>query len=89
MYETTIKVEGMMCSMCEAHINDAVRAATATKKVSSSRKKGETVILTEKEPDLDAIKSAIAATGYTVGEASVKPYSKGGLFKGGLFSKRG
>lgn len=84
MYETTIKVEGMMCSMCEAHINDTVRAAVATKKVSSSRKKGETVILTENEPDLDAIKSAIAATGYTVGEASVKTYSKGGLF-----SKRG
>lgn len=84
MYETTIKVEGMMCSMCEAHINDAVRAAAASKKVSSSRKKGETVILTENEPDIDAIKSAIAATGYPVGEASVKAYSKGGLF-----SKRG
>lgn len=84
MYETTIKVEGMMCSMCEAHINDAVRAAVATKKVSSSRKKGETIVLTEAEPDVDAIKSAIADMGYTVGEASVKPY-----VKGRLFSKRG
>ena len=27
MIRTTIKVSGMACSMCEAHINDAVRGA--------------------------------------------------------------
>ncbi len=25
MFKTTMKVEGMMCGMCEAHVNDAVR----------------------------------------------------------------
>ena len=27
MIRTTVKVDGMMCGMCEAHINDAVRRA--------------------------------------------------------------
>ncbi len=24
MYQTTVGVDGMMCGMCEAHVNDAV-----------------------------------------------------------------
>ena len=44
MFETKIKVGGMMCSMCEAHINDAVRAACSVKKVTSSHSKGETAV---------------------------------------------
>ena len=27
MIQTTVKVSGMACSMCEAHINDAIRGA--------------------------------------------------------------
>ena len=27
MYQTTVGVDGMMCGMCEAHVNDAVRKA--------------------------------------------------------------
>ncbi len=80
MFETKIKVGGMMCGMCEAHINDAVRAACPVKKVTSSHSKGETVILTETEPDTAAIKAAIEATGYDVGEITTKPYEKKGLF---------
>ena len=49
MIQTTVKVSGMACSMCEAHINDAIRAAFSVEKVSSSHTKGETVILS-KEP---------------------------------------
>lgn len=80
MFETKIKVDGMMCGMCEAHINDAVRAACQVKKVTSSHSKGETVIISETEPDTASIKAAIEATGYTVGEISTKPYEKKGLF---------
>ena len=45
MIQTTVKVEGMMCGMCEAHVNDAVRKAIKEKKVTSSHTKGETVIV--------------------------------------------
>lgn len=80
MFETKLKVDGMMCGMCESHINDAVRSAVNVKKVSSSHTKGETVIITEQEPDTAAIKAAIDATGYEVKNISVQPYEKKGLF---------
>ncbi len=31
--QTTVKVSGMACSMCEAHINDAIRAAFSVKDI--------------------------------------------------------
>ena len=37
MWKYTIEVTGMMCSMCESHVNDAVRKAFPVKKVTSSR----------------------------------------------------
>ena len=66
MVKITVDVDGMMCGMCEAHVNDAVRKAFSVKKVSSSCKKGKTEILSE-EPLAEAeLKSAIEATGYQV-----------------------
>ena len=50
MIQTTVKVSGMACSMCEAHINDAVRGAFPVEKVTSSHSKGETVILSQEPP---------------------------------------
>ena len=49
MYQITLGIDGMMCGMCESHINDAVRNAFPVKKVSSSHGKGQTVILSETE----------------------------------------
>ncbi len=66
--------------MCEAHINDAVRKAFPVKKVTSSRSKKETTVLTETELDEDALRAAISATGYEVGEIRKEPWAKKGLF---------
>ncbi len=27
MVKTTLKIDGMMCGMCESHVNDAIRNA--------------------------------------------------------------
>ena len=80
MIQYTIAVEGMACSMCETHINDAVRKAFPVKKVTSSRSKKETTVLTETELDEDALRAAISATGYEVGEIRKEPWAKKGLF---------
>lgn len=80
MTETTVKVGGMVCGMCEAHVNDAVRKAFAVKKVTSSHTKGETVILSEQPLDEQTLRAAIAETGYDVLSVSAKPYEKHGLF---------
>ena len=55
MNKITVKIDGMMCGMCESHVNDAIRRAFPVKKVTSSHAKGETVILTEKPIDEAAL----------------------------------
>ena len=86
MTETILKVDGMACGMCENHINDTVRNKFSVQKVTSSHTKGETVILSEQELDIDALKAAIAETGYTVKGAQSHPYEKKG-FLSSLFHK--
>ena len=80
MLKITVQVDGMMCGMCESHVNDAVRKAFQVKKVTSSHSKGQTVILTESDIDEGALRSAIGATGYEVKAVSREPYEKKSLF---------
>ena len=76
MKKTTLKIDGMMCGHCEAHINDTIRKAAAVRKVTASHTKGQAVVITDAPPDLDAIKAAIHATGYEVLSAESVPYTK-------------
>lgn len=80
MTKTTLTIDGMMCSMCEAHVNDAVRDALQVKSVKSSHKKGTTEIISEQAPDLQTVKDAIEKTGYRVLDMKSEPYDKKGLF---------
>ena len=79
MTKTTVRVDGMSCNMCESHVNEAIRKAFPVKKVTSSRKKGLTEILSETPPDAETLRAAIAATGYAVGEIVSEPYEKKGF----------
>lgn len=72
MYETTVRIGGMMCGMCEAHVCDAIRNAFPVKKASASRAKGRAVILSEEPLNESALKAALAATGYEIGAVSVR-----------------
>lgn len=78
MIETIVKVEGMACGMCEAHVNDAVRNRFAVKKVTSSHAKGETRIESPEALDETALRRAIEETGYRV--LGVERREKKGLF---------
>ncbi len=86
MTKTTLRISGMMCGMCEAHINDAIRAAFPVKKVSSSHAKGETVIFSEAPLDPEKLKQAVNATGYVFISASEEPAEKRSVFSG-LFKR--
>jgi copper chaperone CopZ len=82
MIKTTMKIEGMMCGMCEAHVCDAIRKAVpGAKKVAASKGKKEATFLTEEAVDCDILKMAIDATGYTCLEIESAPYEKKGLFR--------
>nr|WP_316624017.1 heavy metal translocating P-type ATPase [uncultured Ruminococcus sp.] len=64
MIKTTIKVEGMMCPMCEKHVNEAVKKSFEVDEVVSSHADGTTVITSEKPLDTDAVMAAINEAGY-------------------------
>lgn len=82
MIRTTMKIDGMMCSMCEAHINDVIRKVVpGAKKVSSSHTKGEASFLSGEAVDEKLLKNAVAATGYTCTSAVSEPYVKMGWFR--------
>ncbi len=83
MFKTTLRIEGMACAMCEGHINDAVRRAVPAKKVTSSHKRGETVIITEDAVDEAALHAAIDPTGYVIKGILSEPYEKKSLFSFG------
>jgi copper chaperone CopZ len=83
MYKITVKINGMMCGMCESHVNEAIRKNFAVKKVTSSAAKGEAVILAQQAIGEEQLRAALAPTGYEMGSVSVEPYEKKGLF--GLF----
>lgn len=80
MIKLTIKIEGMACGMCEAHINEAVRNAFQVKKVTSSHTKRQTVIITEKDIPEQELRNVIGKAGYDVVSVSSEPYEKKGLF---------
>ena len=76
MLKTTLKIDGMMCGMCEAHINDAVRKNFDVKKVSSSHSKGVTEIISENPVDETKLKKVIEETGYTLVSVKSEAYKK-------------
>ena len=81
MIKTMLKIDGMMCGMCEAHICDAIRKAVpSAKKVEASRKKKEASFVTDESVDANLLKTAIDETGYTCLGVESAPYEKKGLF---------
>ncbi len=79
MIRTTVKISGIMCGRCEAHINDAIRAAFPVKKVSGSHGRRDAVILSEVPPDAQKLWQIIDATGYTFVSAQSETAAEKGL----------
>lgn len=79
MIETIVRVDGMMCGMCESHINNAVRSHFQVKKVSSSHTKGRTVIQSQEPLDQEQLRQVIDATGYKALDVVSRPVEKRGL----------
>ncbi len=64
MIKYELEISGMMCSMCEAHINDVIRKNFDVKKIKSSHKKNLTSFLSEILVDEAKLRKVIADTGY-------------------------
>lgn len=80
MIKTVLKIDGMMCGMCESHMNDVVRKSCSPKKVNSSAKNGETVVISEAPLDIPYLKQQIKDIGYELVSYTGEPYEKKGFF---------
>lgn len=65
MYKNEVKIDGMMCGMCESHIADELRKTFPdAKKVKASRRKNNAVFQTEGPVDPQIVQEVIEKTGY-------------------------
>ncbi len=82
MIMTTAKIDGMMCSMCESHVNDMIRKNFKVKKVTSSHKKNEAYIVSEEAFTKEQLDNALKTMGYRCLSVSSEPAKKSffGLF---------
>lgn len=61
----TIDVEGMMCNMCEKHVQDALKAIDGIIDANADQKTGKVVIQCSKQVSEDDIKNALQEIDYT------------------------
>lgn len=68
-FEYILSVDGMMCGMCEAHVNNLLyKRFPFLKKVKSSARKGTTLVRSPQELSEEDIRSAFLDSGYIVKE---------------------
>lgn len=86
MKKTTVKIDGMMCGMCEAHITDRIRKSFKTKKITASHLNGTAVIISEYPIDNEKLRNVISETGYRVESITEEEYEKKGFLS--VFSRK-
>ena len=64
--QKTIKINGMMCAHCEAHVRKALEALEGVEKAEVSHEKGEAVVTLGSNVDDAVLKAAVVEAGYEV-----------------------
>ena len=62
----TMKIEGMMCIRCEAHVKKALEALAEVEAAQVSHEAGTAVVTLAQEASDEVLKQAVEADGYTV-----------------------
>jgi Cu2+-exporting ATPase len=62
----TLKVEGMMCPHCEAHVKKALEALDGVVEATADHKAGCVTIVLDKSVSDEVLKSTVEAAGYKV-----------------------
>lgn len=62
----TIHIEGMMCSHCEKHVQEALQAVDGITQADVSHEKGVAVVCMEKEVSDEQLRKAVTDAGYQV-----------------------
>lgn len=86
MIKTSVIIEGMMCKMCEAHVENAVKENFAVKKIKASHVRGDAEIISENPLEKQEVIAVIEKAGYKAVSVSEKEYNKRGIFS--FFSRK-
>ncbi len=78
--ETTVRIDGMACGMCEAHVCDALRAKLPGYRISASHGRGTATLIGDAAPDENTVRNALDGTGYRVLGIESAPHRRRGLF---------
>lgn len=66
MNKYILEIDGMMCSMCEAHVQNAINKKMKTVKNKASHTKNELVVIAEEEYTEADFHDALDDTGYII-----------------------
>ena len=66
MYKYVLKINGMRCGMCEAHIEDVIRKKIKVKRVNASHIKNELTVITDMVLDEKDFHILLDETGYII-----------------------
>ena len=80
MYKYIIKIDGMMCGMCECHVDDLIRKNFDSKKVKSSHTKNEASFISKDDITESDFHNVFDPTGYRVEDVKKIEVVKKGLF---------
>lgn len=61
---TEVKIKGMMCAHCEAHVKKALEALDGVENAAPDKDAGNAVLTLSKEVSADAVKAAVEDAGY-------------------------
>ena len=64
--EKTMKIEGMMCTHCEARVKEALEALDAVEQAKVSHEAGTAVVTLSEDVTDDVLKNAVEAQDYPV-----------------------
>ena len=83
MVKTTLKIEGIMCENCVAHVNETIKNEFDINKVTTSKENGISEVISDNELSEEKLREVISREGYEVTEVMSEPYEKKGLFRFG------
>lgn len=80
MVKTTLKIKGIMCENCVAHVNETIKNEFDINKVTTSKENGISEVISDNELSEEKLREVISREGYEVTEVMSEPYEKKGLF---------
>ena len=66
MNKYVLKIDGMRCGMCEAHVEEAIRKAIKVKKIKASHIKNNLVVISEEKHSREDFSNILSNLGYKV-----------------------